>query len=212
MVTAKRVDRFAKYEEKTMDSDRFDALTRSLGQRRDRRSVVRSFGAAAIGAVGLIGLKGVASAEPGAKVGICHRTGSESNPYEYITVSVNAVPAHEAHGDTVTDLTDVGNCGACGNICTAPENATAYCGEIGCGFTCNGGYELDETGTGCVAVNVSQCTQYSFEEPVCFWLGYDYSAGEWCWEPTGIGDQQSCEDANECAIPGGACYMWSTHS
>ena len=36
-----------------------------------------------------------------AKVTICHRTGSESNPYVEITVSQNALPAHEAHGDII---------------------------------------------------------------------------------------------------------------
>lgn len=35
------------------------------------------------------------------KVGICHRTGSKKNAYRYINVSVNAVPAHQNHGDTI---------------------------------------------------------------------------------------------------------------
>lgn len=33
------------------------------------------------------------------KVTICHRTGSAKNPYVEITISQNALPAHEEHGD-----------------------------------------------------------------------------------------------------------------
>jgi Ca2+-binding RTX toxin-like protein len=33
------------------------------------------------------------------RVTICHRTGSATNPYVKITISENALPAHQAHGD-----------------------------------------------------------------------------------------------------------------
>ena len=35
------------------------------------------------------------------KVTICHRTGSKKNPFRTITVSQNALKAHQKHGDTV---------------------------------------------------------------------------------------------------------------
>ena len=35
------------------------------------------------------------------KVTICHKTGSTSNPYQKITVSSNAVDAHQKHGDII---------------------------------------------------------------------------------------------------------------
>ncbi|MDP2339856.1 MAG: hypothetical protein Q8O67_02775 [Deltaproteobacteria bacterium] len=34
---------------------------------------------------------------PDPKITICHATGSETNPYVEITISVNALPAHEEH-------------------------------------------------------------------------------------------------------------------
>jgi hypothetical protein len=37
--------------------------------------------------------------EPPKKVTLCHATGSSTNPYVVITISSNALPAHQAHGD-----------------------------------------------------------------------------------------------------------------
>jgi hypothetical protein len=37
------------------------------------------------------------------KTTICHHTGSQSNPWVVITVSDNALPAHERHGDTLVN-------------------------------------------------------------------------------------------------------------
>jgi hypothetical protein len=135
-----------------MDSNRFDDLAKGLAHQNSRRSVVKGIGGGAAAAVfGLAGRRG-ASAAKAAKVGLCHVEGNGSS--HYIVVSGNALNAHLAHGDVVTDLTDTGNCGACGNACTAPENATASCTDGACGFSCNDGFELNDAGDACVAVSL----------------------------------------------------------
>lgn len=140
------------YEEATLDSNRFDDLTRSMAGGTNRRSVLKAFGGLALGAAGLVGLRSSGDAAKKDKVNICHRTGNGS--YNYISVAAPSVDAHIAHGDQVSNLDDVDNCGACGNVCTAPENATAVCGDDGCGFACNDGFEPNELGDECVAASL----------------------------------------------------------
>jgi len=58
-----------------MDPNRFDALTRARGEARSRRGMLKTLGAAALGALGLAGARGGADAAPGgnsAAAAFCH--------------------------------------------------------------------------------------------------------------------------------------------
>lgn len=191
-----------------MDGTRIDDIARQLGTARSRRGVLKTLGAATLGAIGVAGLSRAAAAAPTGNVLVCHHTGSASNPYVLISVSPNAVPTFAAQGDaTNVDLqTDPNNCGSCGNVCTTSvANATGTCSGGTCtdGYTCESGYY--PSGPGC-------CYNYQSPAGACYWME-DYS-GDYCWVPADIGDQASCEAANGCypGSPGGGCYKWATSS
>ena len=75
----------------------------SLKQTKDgdgtMKRILAAFGVASLA---LVGTSAVASANPpeaddGGKITICHATGSESNPYVPVTISLNALNAHMDH-------------------------------------------------------------------------------------------------------------------
>lgn len=123
-----------------MDGQRFDELTRTLATGASRRRFLKGLAAGA--SVALFG-RTTASAEEAcpvaldlfepcaAKVGICHRTSSDTNPYRYIEVCVDAVPAHATHGDLVACPT---------NQVIEPESCTCICDPT---ITCGDGELLN---------------------------------------------------------------------
>ena len=148
-----------------MDDQRFDALVRALGNESPRRTMLAGLGAATLGGVLSLfgqepgqaarkkknrkrqqskrrgkprssGVRAQAKNGKNKKVGVCHRTGSATNPLVFIEVSENAADAHRKHGDAIgVELeSDPENCGACGNDCGAANACTTpVCEDGECG-------------------------------------------------------------------------------
>ncbi len=142
-----------------MDHEQFDQLARGLAAGASRRGMVRRLSGAAIGGV-LVAIgagqaegrknkrgggkakgKGKGKGKPvsqGAKVTICHRTDSETHPFQVISVAPNAVAAHEAHGDLV----------GCPNLQVIDfETCTCVCPVAD--IVCESGQQLDPATCAC---------------------------------------------------------------
>ena len=106
-----------------MDEQGFDRLARATVGR-SRRAVVKALAGAAAGGL-LAALGGRRAGSPATRSG-CHLTGSETNPVVLLKVSVNAVPAHEAHRDAIDPdfSSDPAHCGGCGSACGAGRAAS----------------------------------------------------------------------------------------
>lgn len=116
-----------------MEPRKFDDLTKALASGATRRGVLKGMvGSAVGGALGMLGLSGAHAQDdcPGGKVDVCHRTNSRRNPYRYISICIDSLDDHLAHGDTYCEGNFLPD-GECGCFCPA--------GDI----VCDEGYELN---------------------------------------------------------------------
>jgi len=134
-----------------MDSERFDALLRTLSSGTSRRGALGML--AGLAGLGLSEVaakrrhqgghrqgKGKGKAASQDKVTICHRTGSKKHPFQVITVPASAVPAHKAHGDLVD----------CPNL-QVIDVETRTCVFLVGDIACETGQELDPMTCACVS-------------------------------------------------------------
>ncbi len=153
-----------------MDDERFDALSRMLGNGTSRRGALGLLaGVAGLGLGEVVAKrrkhgkgkgKGKGRTQATAekkdhKITICHLTNEATNPVVQIKVDESAVPAHQAHGDTIDPdfQNDVQNCGSCGTGCTGGDACnTPACQNGKCGTTPTPGVACDG-GTGTCDAN-----------------------------------------------------------
>src|SRR6478609_10839241 len=115
-----------------MDPKRFDQISKSLATGTSRRTFVKGLSGGILGGALALAGRNRVDAKAG-KVGICHHTGSASNPIVQISVASNAVPAHLSHGDTI--LGTVADCSSCGDVCTSEDACfTPLCDGGSCGL------------------------------------------------------------------------------
>jgi hypothetical protein len=85
------------------------------------------------GGAALLAARAGTSLAAAEKIDVCHYTGSESNPWEQISVAEASWDAHNAHGDG--RLGTDAHCGFCGDACL--EGAS--CSDFACQGDSNGG-------------------------------------------------------------------------
>lgn len=208
-----------------MESQKFDELSRAFASGATRREVLKGVLG---GALGIIGFSRGVSAQA-KKVQVCHLTDDPENPVALLSVSVNAVAAHDAHGDVIDPdfSSDAYNCNGCGVVCSAPENATATCVEGACGFACNEGYQLNATGDACGAISAcpegyeelnGNCFKIASglawgqcdNEPVCQAMGSLQGSGSYLCASKRIGTMCSrnsdCPSGSVCQTFAHACF------
>lgn len=196
-----------------MDGSRFDQLARAMGGQRTRRGFLGGLAVLVAGAAGLRAADDAGAVCPPGSVAasggrcICKSNGRQPGP------TGCPCPAGQTSCDggiTCKDLsTDVANCGACGNRCPAPANATASCVGGSCTTACIAGYV--SCGGACIPVGgcciggVAVAAGTIDPSNACQACQPAVTTTAWSDRPNGT----TCDDGNRCTrtdtCQGGVC-------
>ena len=195
-----------------MEETRFDRLVKAIATGTSRRTMLK--GVIGVGGASLASGAGLLRLDPSMaaadNVPVCHWDGT-LGAFKLISVSSDAVPAHERHGDIANpDFSSLTTCGDCNTSCSAPSNGQATCTAGACAITCNPGYVPNAAGTGCVV----DCSPECPEGYTCC-DNLECCDGECCEEDCCFSPQVCC--GNTCCDLGedccdGVCYPTNTQT
>jgi hypothetical protein len=182
-----------------MDQRRFDDLAKHFATTLSRRGVLRGVATGLL--AGVFGRTAVHAQDSDVcptKVGICHATGSATNPYRYVEVCTDAVSAHAAHGDLV----------ACPNQ-QVLDPATCACVCPVASITCPPGQELDAATCACQATSCGTYGDEVYFNPACTTAERPYCClvtGQCVDENAILYGEECCRGTTACAPGEECCY------
>jgi hypothetical protein len=128
--------------------------------------------------------------------GLCNSTCSAG----FSNCTQPAAPATD-NGCELPTATDPANCGACGNICPNPANATGACTNSACTFTCTAGFSDCTASPGCETNTATSAAHCGACNHACGSNGTCADSVCVCGNAGACAPGQVCTNPNTCGNP-----------